>query len=272
MITHKVVKPYRTSSSKRRIYFIGDIHAGTTACAEDKIRDAVCEIKSDPDALWLGMGDYAEYIGPHDPRWNRKLVADWVDQDDVANSQTEWVVSLLKPIASKCIGLLAGNHEYKFMLHSHDNVHEWLCDRLGQTNLGYSCFINLTFRRDNSRESYSYQGCAVHGGSGATTDVGATNALKKWMMQNHAKWYAYGHVHRIKYQERVVLDMGETGKIKNVQTMGVLTGCFFKTYANGVDPTYGEMRTFEPTTLGYSMIELEIESGSLEFRKKIYTN
>uniref|UniRef100_A0A6M3L267 Calcineurin-like phosphoesterase n=1 Tax=viral metagenome TaxID=1070528 RepID=A0A6M3L267_9ZZZZ len=216
------------------------------------------------------MGDLAEYIGPRDPRWNRKLVAGWVDQDDVARSQTKKVVQIFNPIAPKVIGASAGNHEYRFMLHQSDNVQEWICEGLSVTNLGYSCFVHLVFERENSNEHHLFKGCITHGGSGATTDTGAKNALRKWMTQNDALWYAYGHLHRVGMIDRDELGTNQINKIIDKETIGVLTGCFFRTYQDGVDPSYGEMRTFEPNTIGYSVIEFDINEGSMSFQKKVY--
>ena len=270
MQTIKIAKKYRTSRAKKRLYLVGCAHLGTVCCSEESIASTVRTIKDDDDAIVLLMGDLAEYIAPGDPRWNRKLIAEWVDHDDVARSQTKRVIDVFKPIRDKCIGLIAGNHEYKFMLHQHDNVQEWNCEALDLPNLGYSCFVNLVFEREKSNEHHAFLGCVTHGGSGATTDTGAKNALRKWMTQNRADWYAYGHLHRVGMIDKDQLAVNQAMKIVDKETIGVLTGCFFKTYQEGVDPSYGEMRTFEPNTIGYSVIEFNVNENSMSFQKKVY--
>ncbi len=271
METLKVTKKYKTSDPVRRIYFIGDLHLGVKACAESKIRETVRTIKDDDNALWIGMGDYCDFVTPHDPRWDTTQIEDWVRKDDIAKSEVDMAIEMLKPIRSKGLCLLLGNHEYKYMTHDNNNVQQWICDGLELYNAGYSCFLNLVFERDKSKEHHQYTGALTHGGSCATTESGKRTALGKWMMQNMGDFYAMGHVHTVDFLDRAPLACSQAGKIINREIMGVISGCFLKTYNEGVNPTYGEMRTFSPTVLGYSMIELNIVDGSMTFRKKIYT-
>ena len=64
--TLKVAKKYKRSDPIRHLYFLGDLHLGVNACAENKIKEAVRTIKDDPLALWIGMGDYADFVTPGD--------------------------------------------------------------------------------------------------------------------------------------------------------------------------------------------------------------
>lgn len=270
METLKIHKPYTKVRPVRRIYFLGDMHLGVVGCAENKIKDAVRTVKEDEDALWVGMGDYADFVVPSDPRWDLNQIADWVDKTDIARSQVDKTIELLSPIKEKNLCMLMGNHEYKYMTHTTNNVQKWITEGLGTTNAGYSCFLNLVFDRENSAEHHGFIGCMTHGGSCASTESGKRTALGKWMLHNVANFYAYGHVHTVDFLDRAPLGIGANMQIQNKEIMGVISGCFLKTYEKGVFPSYGEMRTYGSTVLGYSMIEFNITDASLTFRKKIY--
>jgi hypothetical protein len=104
---------YMMNAAEHKLYPLGDIHLGTKHCTESDIQKTITEIKDNPQAIWIGMGDYGEFITPNDKRWDSKSIADWLkdEQDNIAEVQTEHLQKLLEPIANKCIGLIEGNHE-----------------------------------------------------------------------------------------------------------------------------------------------------------------
>ena len=164
MQTKDIVIPYKNSDSIFYLYCLGDIHAGTIHCVEDHIKRKVEEIKSKKNAYWIGMGDYAEFITPKDKRFdpNLKSIAEWVEPDNIAHCQVQWLTKLFQPIGKKCLGLLYGNHENSIRIYNHDNVIKNLCENLGVDNLGFSCFLRLFFRRENSTESHIVKGAFTH--------------------------------------------------------------------------------------------------------------
>ena len=137
MIVKDLIIPYKISSPKFKLYAISDIHAGTIHCVEDKIQDKVAQIAKEKDAYWIGVGDYGEFITPHDKRFDpsQKSIADWIKTDDIAHCQEEWITKLFDPIRKKCIGLLYGNHEDNIRKYNNTNVQEHICDNLGVDNL-----------------------------------------------------------------------------------------------------------------------------------------
>ncbi len=146
------VKEFKIPYKRSDIFYLypfGDIHCGTIHCAETEVKAKRDEIKNTPNAYWLGVGDYAEWITSKDPRWDPspKVIAPWVEQDNIAETQRRWIVDLFEPIKDKCIGLLYGNHEESIRKHNNDNVHKNICDDLKVDNLGYSCFVHLSFKR-----------------------------------------------------------------------------------------------------------------------------
>ncbi len=256
---------YVNSDPIYRLYFFGDVHAGTIHCVEDKAQDKIKEIANCENALVIGMGDYGEFITPDDKRWNpdQKAIAKWVEPDDVARCQEDFITKLFEPVKSKCIGLLYGNHEDNYRVHKFGNVQKHICDNLGIENLGYSCFVRLRFKRENSTESHIFKICATHGRSAAVTKGAKVNALRRFMDDFEADIYAYAHVHDIDDQRRPYMTVNSDNRIKDRSSLGVLTGCWFKTYTQGIVASYGEMKVYPPTVIGCPYIEVNPSTGEM---------
>ncbi len=188
-----IVIPYKNANSTFKLYALGDIHAGTIHCVEDDVKRKVNEIAHSPNTFWIGMGDYCEWITPKDKRFDPNLnsIAEWVEPDNVAHCQTEWLKTLFTPIKKKCLGLIYGNHENSIRIYNHDNVIKNLCDNLEVDNLGLSCFLRLFFRRENSNECHLVKGVFTHGAAYddlrtrlQTPDVGGIKGGLEWFYRN----------------------------------------------------------------------------------------
>ena len=264
--------PYKRANSGFKLFALGDIHAGTIHCVEDHIKRKVNEIAHTPNAFWVGMGDYAEWITPKDKRFdpNLKSIADWVEPDNVAHCQTEWLVKLFTPIKSKCLGLLYGNHENSIRIYNHDNVHKNLCEALDVTNLGYSCFLKLHFERANSKEKHLVKGAFTHGSSGAITEGAKLMALMRWMKSVEANVYGYGHMHDYipKSLSRMTSPDAED-TIKSKTTIGATTGSWFRTYTKGIIASYGEQKCYPPTEICCAVFSINPNSGLIDVNRSV---
>uniref|UniRef100_A0A6M3J859 Calcineurin-like phosphoesterase n=1 Tax=viral metagenome TaxID=1070528 RepID=A0A6M3J859_9ZZZZ len=273
MNTKDIDIPYKNSSSEFRLYALGDIHAGTIHCVEEYIQRKVREIKEDRNTYWIGMGDYAEWITPKDKRFDpaQKVIADWVEPDNIAETQTKWLVNLLSPIKNKCVGLLYGNHEDSIRMYNHDNVQKNLCERLGVDNLGYSCFLRLFFHRDNSKETHLVKGAFTHGASGAVTEGAKLMALMRFMKAFESDIYGYAHVHDYipKALSRMTIpDSSRVGcDIQSKVTIGCTTGSWFRTYTQGVIASYGERKAYPPTEICCAKYIINPNTGELDVHK-----
>lgn len=256
---------YKQANPETKLYCFGDIHAGTIHCVESHVRRKVDEIKNTPNALWIGMGDYAEFITPKDKRFDPSelSIAEWVQPDNLGHSQTKWLIELLTPIKSKCIGLIFGNHENSIRTHNHENVHQNLCDALGVDNLGYSCFIKLHFKRANSTESHLITGAFTHGSSGAITEGAKLMALMRWMKSMDADIYGYAHLHDYLEKSYSRIAVNEKGKIHNKVSSGVTTGSWFRTYTQGIQASYGEQKCYPPTEICCAMFTVNPNTGEI---------
>ncbi len=263
---------YKRSDAVKNLYFLGDIHCGTIAHCEDNLDDAIETIHDDKNALWIGPGDNGEFIVPDDPRWQQEMLAPWLRdvEDDIAYWQAKYIVRKFKSIKDKCLGLSWGNHEEQYRRHKSGNVHTHICEELGVKNLGFSSFLDLIFKRESSKEHHLIRICGTHGSSNAITSSGKQNILTRWMNQNNAHIYWYGHMHDILHKSKEFLDVSQTHKIISRESLGVVTGSFYKAYLQGVTATYAEKRNYPPNKIGYPMVKINIEEMSLTFSEKVY--
>lgn len=248
METAEYRRVYRSRQNVFHLYPLGDIHGGIEHCRESQIKAKIKEIQEDPLALWIGMGDYAEFISPLDKRFDEKTLPSWVERSNIAESQRKWVVKLFEPIRDKCVGLLMGNHEDAIQLHNNQDVYLDICRDLKVKRLGYSCFLRFMFNRGGNITSFT--GHFEHGSGCAQTDGAKMMRLKKGLMYFQADIYAMGHLHDIKMDNMSVLYMDEGGHIKSKERVAAITGSWFAGYEEGVSPSYVEKKGYSPTPIG----------------------
>ena len=243
---------YKVNDGDFRIYPLGDLHVGTKHCTESNLQKTIVEIRDDSQAIWIGLGDYGEFITPNDKRWDSKSIAEWLkdEQDNIAEIQTDHLQNLLEPIANKCIGLIEGNHEDSIRRFLHVDVQKNLCKRLDLPNLGYSAWVRLRFARENSNERHIYKCVFSHGSGWAITPGAKMARLQRFMNAFDARIYGMGHMHDIITHTVPYLELSDSNIIRQRERVGAVTGCWFKTYTQGVAASYGEKKNYPPTSLG----------------------
>jgi len=271
---------YNSRSAKIKLYLISDIHWGARGCDERLFRQTIQEIDADPYALWIGLGDYMDLVTYNDKkRFTADTVAPWVKAQDLGNLGrvcATHMKTMFYPIRHKCLGLLLGNHETKYMTHNNqESLHGWLCEELTVPNLGYSCFFRLNTRRitgenapeglrirrntesPNRGDCWSIRVFAHHGAGGSVTKAGKMNRISKFMNDFDADLYLMGHVHDIVPVREVKLGINIKGEsIEEREVLGVSNGSFLKTYLQGDKPTYGEVKAYKPSKLGPAIINI----------------
>jgi hypothetical protein len=249
--------PYTQGQRVKRIYPLGDTHFGTLHCSEDKIKAQIQIIRDDPDAYWVGMGDLGEFISRHDPRFDGKCISKWVDPNDIAGSQIDFIVGMLSPIKHKGIGLLFGNHEEAYRRHQDGDPQKHICERLGLENLGYSCYIDLVFERNKSNEHHRFPGVVSHGAGGAITSGAKMTRLERFMDNFNARWYAHGHTHDIIVKNKPYIDLTDGGKIVSRTKAGAMTGSWFTAYTQDIPASYSEIKNYPPNIIGCPIFEFD---------------
>lgn len=277
---------YPSRSTTFRIWGLSDLHWMAKACAESEIRRDIKEIARDPYSFWLGGGDYCDFIGHTDKRFDADAVAEWVPLKQLAKlseySRIQ-IRDLFKPIAHKCFGLLLGNHEKKYQIATaQESMMQWLCTDLGVPALGYSCLFDIVFCRvsgnkrpahpvlspvtppRNGYDSNTFRVFAHHGAGYAQTPGGKLNRLVQFMQSFDADLYLVGHVHDHVARKEPALGADATcTTITQRERLGVVAGSYLKTYQQGAT-TYGEQKGYRPTSLGPAIVTIDPEARTME--------
>ena len=247
----EVIQRTITSKSKAdvyRLYPLGDVHAGSKGCAESHIRARVAQIKADPLALWVGMGDMADAIIVPDKRYEPTMYAPWVVPDNVASSQRKWLVDLLRPITSKCVCYLTGNHEQTIHKRYQQDITRDICDELAIPYGGYSSFINLSF--DHHRHRVAWLIHAWHGAGAAQSEGARILRLMRLVNDIQADVYLMGHLHAVASYTPSRLWLSPQRKIKSTKLIALMTGSWLRTYGQGEGISYGEEKGYRPSSIG----------------------
>jgi len=242
------------------LYLVGDEHTGTKYHSEKELAKTIKAIHDDPAARWLGMGDACDFITPSDPRWDGGSICSWVSPNNIALDQADYYCDVMAPIASKCDGKLEGNHEFEIRKHSHVDVQKYICGKLGITDLSYQAWVRYVFK-PTATQKVAVDTVVSHGAGCATTRGAKMNRLERLMGAYDAAIFGHGHVHDvILHAGNPYLYLTRDGKIKQRRKVGAMTGCYFRTYTQDVESSYGERRGFPPNILGSPMFTISIDS------------
>ena len=271
-----------------KLVYFSDIHWLAKACAEHDVIRQRDEILNDPFTFWIGGGDYGEFIGFGDAkRFDPDAVSERVTVADLARlgkvTYTQ-IRDLFAPIKHKCLGLIVGNHEKQYMRRlQQEDLHGWLCTELGVADLGYSCFMDLCFQQTRGKQfagsapllaegslskanhagSETFRIWCHHGAGAAQTKGGKINRLTSFMRNFDADVFFMGHVHdQMGARLQVLTADTNCRKLRNREKIGVISGSYLKTYAQGVT-SYGEQKGYEPTTLGAAWVSIKPQTREM---------
>lgn len=269
---------YRIETTRRRgisLFPIGDIHAGSSACDERKVRGTVKRILDDPLAYWLFMGDACEFINYQDKRFDAKTCAPWLrlrDLNDIVQIQADWIIELFKPIREKCIGWHDGNHEETIRLKFGRDIAAYMAKALGAKYLSYSALTMLSV--DDGKTSH----CKVfshHGIGGGRYDGAKINSLQMSGRWIDADLYLQGHNHSCISSVNPCLsirmkhDDGEGVEWEEQDRAFVNTGTYFRTYyrdRNKASSSYAEKKAFPPSKIGTPEIHIGFDPLKISFK------
>jgi len=242
------------------IYPIGDIHAGSVNCDEDKFQSEIQKISKIPNAYIVGMGDYCDAILKDDKRFDIGGLAGWLKQDNILESQRNFIVDNLKPVKDKILCMLTGNHEETVhALYQTDQTGN-ICKDLGVPYAGYSCFLNLHFERDNTNSRRMIQIHAWHGAGAAQTEGARIMRLMRLVNDVQADIYLMGHLHAVTSHSPERLTCSN-GSIKSKRLIATLTGSWLKAYMQKSSPSYSEKAGYKPSYIGCPVISIKPDTG-----------
>jgi len=76
-----------------------------------------------------------------------------------------------------------------------------------------------------------------------------------------------GHMHEVIVLPKPYMDVSPSGHIVEKERWGAVTGCYFRTYTEGVDPSYGEVQGYDPTKIGCAVWKINPETGSVRVQE-----
>lgn len=245
------------------LYPLGDIHLGSANCDKGAFFRVVDTIRADPDARWIGMGDYVEWITPKDKRWHAggidEAIINMANLDRIGDRYVEAISTILRPIMDKCWAMGRGNHEGTFEREHHTNLTQRIlqaCDAPGDLYTGWAAITRVAFEDRNSHRSairvFHSHGWQAGRLSGAK--VNQLDHLMGWI--DGCRIYLQGHSHDCVVKTKTKLDTNKSfSKLVAYDAFGAHTGSYLRTYQQGVT-AYGEEKGYPPVPIGPPLFTL----------------
>jgi hypothetical protein len=132
----------RTKESAIRIYPLVCMHVGAPQCDEKFIKEHIYRAKHDPNGYVVYMGDGGECV-------TKLSKGDIYTQTMSPQEQHDTCVEWMKPIQSKLLFGIRGNHGHRIYKETGLDFDKNLCHRLGTPYMGVNCMINLIVNRSS---------------------------------------------------------------------------------------------------------------------------
>lgn len=258
-----------------RLYLISDIHEGSVLVHRNGL-DQVCEaVGSERNSYLAVLGDLCEGIVVDDKRYEHGMTDAGLP---VPLLQYKALVRQFRPIKSKILTILEGNHDFKISNRFGNGVRDLLCDELGVEYGTYSCKLAV----NDKGGRLMYKAFLTHGaGSIRSSSPDPIRREANMLFQLRNRLYrkagdtalmACGHVHKLLIArpkaDLYLTDDGRHVKQAYVEATQVApfihpdlrhyvcTGSFMKLYAMGVSG-YAERFGYDPVELGYIVVDVE---------------
>jgi hypothetical protein len=222
-------------------------------------------IEKDPMMYWVQMGDLNDLVLPKDKRFQANLMPSWINAANIRHDIEEHSKEVLKPIAPKCLAFLVGNHETEFNKFYNEDIGRNLCESLDMPYAGYSCFLELIFRRGKDINSRGGNWRLLfhlwHGSGSSQTEGARVMRLMRLVNDIEADIYMMGHLHTTAVYTPDRLFLSQNGRIKSKKLAAVITGSGLKTYdqpkeGQKISIGYGEEKGYKPARIGWPVIEI----------------
>jgi hypothetical protein len=253
------------------VWFFGDQHYGSSACAVGEMKETAEKIVSDPNSYVVLMGDFCDFVNFTDKRFDPKQVDPELlpHLDDLPRQTADRFVEMMRKLAPRTICAIPGNHDEKIRLRYHFDVCAYICGRLDIPQLATVSQLRIRVT-DGKTHSYMVKGVISHAEKGSVT-VGGKLAASERMADYYGNhdFFAQAHTHEYLVFDGRNLDVA--GKFKHKQSprtverprLTLLTGGYLKTYAPGPGG-YGERRGYRPCRLGSPRLEMRMKRGATD--------
>lgn len=260
---------------RHKLYLISDIHEGSVLVHRHGLDQVVDMVGGEKNSYMAILGDLSEGICIDDKRYAHGMTDAKLP---VPLLQYKSLIKQFKPIKSKILTILEGNHYFKISNRFGNGVRDLMCDELGAEYGTYSCKLVV----NDKQGRLMYKAFLTHGnGSIGSTSPDPIRREANMLFQLKNRLYrkagdciisAMGHSHKLlvsKPQSDLYLtDDGASVKqayTMSVQTTGFIhpdlryycnTGSFMKLYAMG-DSGYAERMLLDPVELGFLVVDVE---------------
>jgi hypothetical protein len=235
-----------------RIVPIGDVHLGAAGCDEELLAATVAEIAANPDCRWIGMGDYCDFINKSDKRFDPLTLAPWVGMRELADlpkAQVRRFLQFIHPIASQCLGLVNGNHEFMIQSRYERDIYSEIVAGVKNLSLfeadyplalGYGGWLQLAFyNSDNKKGGSSVMRVSLHHGFvDGRLEGGKALNMQRWLWQNDCDLALMGHSHNTLVTLQDAISLDKSGHIQYKTKKGAFCGTFLGAPVQDGDPYY----------------------------------
>lgn len=174
--------PKYSLNDKVRILNIGDVHLGDHNCDRKLLERTIEYVFDTDDTFWISTGDVLNCATTHS-------VSSGYDSDSL-NKEYQDAISLLSPIADKCLGIVSSNHHYRVEKDTGLNLDEVFCSNLNVPYLGDSSVICVVANK------CAFYIALAHSTGGGRTQGAKANACKKLdQIYQGCDLYLTGHTH-----------------------------------------------------------------------------
>ena len=210
----------------------GDIHYGAPNHAGAIFDSWLEKVKTEKDAVFLGMGDYFDIASASERRLlhSADLHESTTDTlDELYKRQAEEFGNKICFMKGRIAGMIEGNHYSE--LKSGITTTQYLCEILGCKYLGVAGFVRIQLCLGTMQISVDI---FAHHGKGASRLIGGSlNRVQQLAEVAHADIYLMGHDHKRSagVQSRMYLDKLST--VKEQRQLFARTGSFLTAYRDG---------------------------------------
>lgn len=263
---------YSSPSDLFSVWFLTDWHLGAKGCNEKLLKQHIKRIAEDDCAYWIGGGDYIDAVSHvGDKRYKPETIAKWVfGHTNVVGKQRDYFLDMTAPIASKCLGMAAGNHEWESDRHYGGSVYwdmvKGVAERKGvhptMLALGAQGFVRKTFQLTgvNRTKSWTMTTFIHHGFGGGRLAGGDALALQRMLNNYECDLLFAGHRHTyLSLSRHAPFAGGKTAKVR--ESWGVFMPGYLEPFIESAEDgmpvdTYPEEKGLPPKGTGAFPIEI----------------
>lgn len=224
------------------VLYLGDTHTGHPNYREDVVDNALEEISSRPNGRIVIMGDLTEMA-------LTSSVGNTYEQVLTPEQQMDYWVDKLEPYKDIIVAGVGSNHNERAVREVGMNPSRIIFKMLGipEKFFRYSVLIKWSFNK-GCLNNYIH-----HGATGARTDGGILNKMKKMNKTVEADIYCMGHTHRL------ISSDDSVKRFPDPRNMKVSTKRYYFINTGSAldwDENYSEMKGYPPVLLGYPIAKL----------------